>query len=44
MKLPQLAVRRPNTVMMIFLGISLFGAISLSKLGIDMLPEIEPQR
>ncbi len=42
MRLPQFAVRRPNTVMMIFLGISLFGAISLSKLGIDMLPEIEP--
>jgi len=42
MKLPQFAVRRPNTVMMIFLAISLFGAISLSKLGIDMMPEIEP--
>ena len=42
MKLPEFAVKRPNTVLMIFLGLFLFGTISLSKLGIDMLPEIEP--
>jgi len=42
MKLPEFAVRRPNTVLMIFLGLFLMGAISLARLGIDMLPEIEP--
>lgn len=42
MNLPGFAVKRPLTVSMIFLGIFLFGVISLSKLGIDMLPEIEP--
>ena len=42
MKLPELAVKRPYTVMMIFLAIALMGAISLVKLNIDLLPEIEP--
>lgn len=42
MKLPEFAVRRPYTVLMIFLGIALMGAISLFKLKIDFLPEIEP--
>jgi HAE1 family hydrophobic/amphiphilic exporter-1 len=42
MKLPEFAVRRPHTVMMIFLGIALMGAISLAKLNLDFLPEIEP--
>ena len=42
MNLPGFAVKRPLTVLMVFLGIFLFGAISFSKLGIDMLPEIEP--
>ena len=41
MKLPDFAVRRPYTVMMIFLGIALMGAISLTKLNLDFLPEIE---
>ncbi|MCK5582876.1 MAG: efflux RND transporter permease subunit, partial [Elusimicrobiales bacterium] len=42
MNLPGFAVKRPLTVLMFFLAIFLFGVISLSKLGIDMLPEIEP--
>ncbi len=42
MNLPEFAVRRPTTVMMIFLAIALMGAISLSMLNIDLLPEIEP--
>ncbi len=42
MKLPEFAVKRPNTVIMVFLGIFLFGVISISRLGIDMLPDIEP--
>ncbi len=42
MNLPQFAVRRPHTVLMIFLGIALIGVIALTKLKIDFLPEIEP--
>jgi len=42
MNLPEFAVRRPHTVLMIFLGIALMGAISLTKLNQDFLPEIEP--
>ena len=42
MNLPGFAVKRRLTVLMIFLGIFLFGVISLSKLGMDLLPEIEP--
>jgi len=42
MKLPEFAVRRPYTVLMIFLGIALMGAISLFKLNLDFLPDIEP--
>jgi len=42
MNLPSFAVKRPLTVLMIFAGIFLFGVISLSKLGMDMLPDIEP--
>ena len=42
MKLPQFAVTRPHTVMMVFLAIALMGAISLFKLNIDLLPDITP--
>ncbi|MCK4993767.1 MAG: efflux RND transporter permease subunit [Candidatus Omnitrophica bacterium] len=42
MNLPNFAVRRPLTIIMVFAAIFLFGTISLSKLGIDFLPEIEP--
>jgi len=42
MNLPQFAVRRPYTVLMIFLAIFLIGLIAIFKLPIDLLPEIEP--
>ena len=42
MRLPEFSVSRPNTVLMIFLALIILGGISLSRLGIDMLPEIEP--
>jgi len=42
MRISEFAVRRPYTVLMIFLGVALMGAISLFKLKIDFLPEIEP--
>jgi len=42
MNLPGFAVKRPLTILMVFLAILLFGVISLSKLGMDLLPDIEP--
>ncbi len=42
MNLPRFAVDRPYTVLMIFLAIFLIGVISIFKLHIDLLPEIEP--
>ena len=42
MKLPQLGVARPVTVMMLFLGIMLLGIYSATKLPVDLFPEIEP--
>ncbi|MBN3038108.1 MAG: efflux RND transporter permease subunit [Candidatus Omnitrophica bacterium] len=41
MNLPEFGVRRPVTVSMIFLGIIILGLVSLSRLGLDMMPEIE---
>ena len=42
MKLPEIAVRRPVTTIMIFAAIALVGAVSFFKLNLDMLPDIEP--
>lgn len=42
MKLPEIAVRRPVTTVMLFAAIALLGAVSFSKLNLDMLPDIEP--
>lgn len=42
MKLPQISVKRPYTVMMVFFGIVLFGGVALTMLGVDLLPKIEP--
>ncbi|MGQ9631000.1 MAG: efflux RND transporter permease subunit [bacterium] len=39
MNLPEMAVRRPITVFMIFAGAVLLGAISLSKLPLSLLPD-----
>ena len=40
MSLPGVAIRRPIAVIMIILSISLIGAVSLSKLKIDLLPDL----
>ncbi len=41
MKLPDFAVRRFVTVLMVFLGILVLGLVSLYTLPVDLLPEIE---
>lgn len=41
MNIPKFAVNRPLTVTMIFIALVLFGLISLQRLPIDMLPEME---
>ncbi|MDY6934216.1 MAG: efflux RND transporter permease subunit [Spirochaetota bacterium] len=42
MKLPEFSVKYPVAILMLFIAVFLLGAIALSKLSIDMLPEIEP--
>ena len=42
MKLPQLGVSRPVTVMMLFLGLMMIGIYSALNLPLDLYPEIEP--
>jgi len=42
MSLPEFGVKRPITNLMIFLGIIIISFYSLSRLGIDLMPEIEP--
>lgn len=42
MNLPEFGVRRPTTNLMIFFSIIILALYSLSHLGIDMMPEIEP--
>ncbi len=42
MNLPAFGVRRPVTNLMIFLGIILVSLYALTRLGVDMMPEIEP--
>ncbi len=41
MKLPRIAVRRPVTVIMFVMVLLLLGAISLGRLPLDLLPDIE---
>ncbi len=41
MSIPAFAVRRPVTVLMVFIAAVLFGMLSLSRLPIDLYPEIE---
>lgn len=41
MKLPQVAVKRPVFTAMLFVAILLFGVVSLSKLPLDIMPEME---
>jgi HAE1 family hydrophobic/amphiphilic exporter-1 len=42
MNLPEFGVKRPITNLMIFSAIIIIAFYSLSRLGIDMMPEIEP--
>ncbi|NVM20443.1 MAG: efflux RND transporter permease subunit [Desulfobacterales bacterium] len=42
MKLPEFAVKQPVATLMLFLALALIGVFSLSKLNIDMLPDVEP--
>jgi hydrophobic/amphiphilic exporter-1 (mainly G- bacteria), HAE1 family len=41
MTLPELSVKRKITVLMIILIIAFFGVLALSRLGLDMMPELE---
>ncbi len=41
MNLPELGVKRAVTTAMIFMGIIILGGVSLSRLGLDMMPDIE---
>ncbi|MBC7331340.1 MAG: efflux RND transporter permease subunit [Synergistetes bacterium] len=42
LKLVKFAVNRPVTVLMVFFGVLILGLFSLTYLGIDLLPDIEP--
>ena len=42
MNLPEFGVKRPTTNLMIFLAIIIIALYSITRLGVDMLPEIEP--
>ena len=42
MSLPEFGVKKPVTNLMIFSAIIIIALYSLSRLGIDMMPEIEP--
>lgn len=42
MKLPELGVRRPVATTMVFVAVFVLGAVSVSKLPVDVMPEIEP--
>lgn len=42
MNLPEFGVRKPVTNLMIFFSIIILALYSLTRLGIDMMPEIEP--
>ena len=42
MNLPEFGVKKPVTNLMIFSAILVIALYSLSRLGIDMMPEIEP--
>jgi len=42
MNLPKLAVERPVTTIMVFLAVVVLGIASLTRLPVDLFPEIEP--
>ncbi|MFH1689855.1 MAG: efflux RND transporter permease subunit [Candidatus Eisenbacteria bacterium] len=41
MNLPQLAVRRPVTVFMVYLAVALFGLLAVTRMPIDLYPDME---
>lgn len=41
MSLPDIALKRPITTFMVFIAIIILGALSLSRLSIDLLPDVE---
>ena len=41
MKLPELGVRQPITTVMFFLAVFALGAVMLTQLPVDLMPEIE---
>ena len=42
MKMPEFAVKQPVATLMLFLALGLIGTFSLTRLNIDMFPEIDP--
>jgi len=42
MRLPEIAVRRPVTTVMVFAGIALLGTVAFFRTNLDMLPDISP--
>ncbi len=42
MRLPEFSVKQPVATFMFFLAIILIGLVSLARLNVDMLPEVEP--
>jgi len=42
MKLPDISVRRPTAVIMVFLAVLLLGVVAMFRLKVDLFPEIEP--
>jgi HAE1 family hydrophobic/amphiphilic exporter-1 len=42
MKLPEFSVKQPVATLMLLLGLTLLGTVSIFQLNIDMLPDIEP--
>ncbi|MDL1980818.1 MAG: efflux RND transporter permease subunit [Deltaproteobacteria bacterium] len=42
MKLPEIAVRRPVTTIMVFAALVMIGTVAFFKLNLDLLPDIEP--
>jgi HAE1 family hydrophobic/amphiphilic exporter-1 len=42
MRLPEFSVKQPVATLMVFLAVILIGIISLTKLNVDMFPDIEP--
>ena len=41
MNLPQLAVRRPVTIFMVYLAVALFGLLAVTRTPIDLYPDME---